>query len=95
MQLVSGKNDIQSRKRGIIVSELVTKYINNIKSMRNSTAQHYKSILGDFANFAYKTYGYNIDNLIQRFLSDHDLRTLIESMIPIVSKFRLNVLLES
>ncbi|MPZ05722.1 MAG: tyrosine-type recombinase/integrase [Nitrososphaeraceae archaeon] len=50
-------------------SQLAIKYINNVKSMSNSTAQEYKNRLHDFAKFVYKTYQCNIDNLIHKILN--------------------------
>ncbi|MGH9984372.1 MAG: tyrosine-type recombinase/integrase [Nitrososphaeraceae archaeon] len=51
-------------------SQLEIKYINNVKSMSNSTAQQYKYRLDDFANFVYKTYECNLDSLIHKILNN-------------------------
>jgi hypothetical protein len=69
LQLAKRINDNTDRKRGTISSQLVTKYLNNIKSMSNSTAQEYKNRFDDFARFVYKTYECNIDNLIHEILN--------------------------
>ena len=69
LQLAKRINDNTDRKRGTISSQLVTKYLNNVKSMSNSTAQEYKNRFDDFARFVYKTYECNIDNLIHKILN--------------------------
>jgi integrase len=49
-------------------SELLTKYLDNIKSMSSSSARQYKSELSNFANFVYKTYNSNIDTFIDKII---------------------------
>ena len=49
-------------------SELLTKYIDNIKSMSSSSARQYKSELNNFVNFVYKTYDSNIDSFVDKIL---------------------------
>ena len=73
LQLVKHTDNIAYRNRSIESSQAVIKYINNIKSMSNSTAQEYKNRLDDFAKFVDKTYECNIDKLIEKILS-YDIR---------------------
>lgn len=69
MQLVKRKNDISNQKTSELNSQLAAKYVNNVKSMSNSTAQVYKNQLDDFAKFVHKTYKCNIDNLVYKILN--------------------------
>jgi len=69
LQLVKHTDNIAYRNRSIESSQAVIKYINNVKSMSNSTAQEYKNRLDDFAKFVHKTYECNIDRLIHKIFS--------------------------
>lgn len=62
-------------------SQIVIKYINNVKSMSNSTAQEYKNRLDDFAKFVLKTYECDIDKLIHKVLS-YDIQNKETNLNP-------------
>lgn len=62
-------------------SQIVIKYINNVKSMSNSTAQEYKNRLDDFAKFVHKTYECDIDKLIHKVLS-YDIQNKETNLNP-------------
>jgi site-specific recombinase XerD len=66
---VKRTNDITNEKTSVLSSQLATKYVNNVKSMSNSTAQVYKNHLDHFAKFVHKTYKCNIDNLVHKILN--------------------------
>lgn len=70
MQLAKNTDLVRTQKvaQENSYSELLTKYIDNVKSMSSSTAVQYKSELNNFANFVYKTYGFNIDSLLNKIL---------------------------
>jgi len=70
LQLAKNADFVRTQKtaQDSTYSELLTKYIGNIKSMSSSTAVQYKCELNNFANFVYKTYGYNIDSLVDKIL---------------------------
>lgn len=72
LQLIKHTDKSQTQKiaKGQPSNELVTKYINNVRSMNNSTAIQYESRLGDFADFIYKTYGYNVDDLVDKIVNN-------------------------
>lgn len=70
MQSINVTKDSPDRRRGMMGSQLEIKYINNVKSMSNSTAQQYKYTLDDFANFVNKTYECNLDSLIHKILNN-------------------------
>ena len=81
MQLIKRANDTDNRKKSTISSQVVVKYINNIKSMSDSTAQEYKNRLDDFDKFVYKTYECTIDDLINTLLN-HDDRNKETNLNP-------------
>lgn len=70
MQLAKNTDFVRTKKiaKDNSYSELLTKYVGNIKSMSTSTAVQYKCELNNFANFVYRTYGYNIDGLVNKIL---------------------------
>lgn len=57
---------------------LVSKYIDNVRSMNSSTARLYRSRLNNFSDFIYKTYGMKIDRIIDEILDG----SKNEKMIP-------------
>lgn len=65
----------------MLSSQLATKYVNNVKSMSNSTAQVYKNHLDDFAKFVHKTYKCNIDNLVHKILN-YDNQNKVTKLNP-------------
>jgi hypothetical protein len=81
LQLIKRANDTDNRKKSTISSQVVIKYINNIKSMNDSTAQEYKNRLDDFDKFVYKTYECTIDDLINTLLN-HDDRNKETNLNP-------------
>lgn len=81
MQLVKRTNDSAYRKKSTMRSQIVIKYINNVKSMSNSTAQEYKNRLDDFAKFVLKTYECDIDKLIHKVLS-YDIQNKETNLNP-------------
>jgi integrase len=81
LQLIKRANDTDNRKRSTISSQVVVKYINNVKSMNDSTAQEYKNRLDDFNKFVYKTYECTIDDLINTLLN-HDDRNKETNLNP-------------
>lgn len=66
-QLSSSENeDTKNPLKVISRNRLVTKYIDNVKSMNASTAVQYRCELNSFAKFVYNTYGCDVDSLINR-----------------------------
>jgi integrase len=66
-QLSSSENvDTKNPLKVISRNRLVTKYIDNVKSMNASTAVQYRCELNSFAKFVYNTYGCDVDSLIDR-----------------------------
>jgi len=71
-----------------VYSNLLNKYIDNVKSMSSSTATQYKCALNNFANFVYMTYGFNIDILVDKILysSNHN-KTATFDPYDVLSKY--------
>jgi integrase len=65
MQVSSSKNfDTKKLPNVLSGNGLLTKYIDNVKSMSASTALQYRSELNSFAKFVYNAYGCDVDSLI-------------------------------
>jgi hypothetical protein len=65
MQLSSSNNfDTKKLSKVLSSNRLLTKYIDNVKSMSASTALQYRSELNSFAKFVYKAYDCDLDSLI-------------------------------
>jgi integrase len=76
-----------------LYSELLTKYIDNVKSMSNPTAVQYRSALNSFSNFVYKTYGINIDSLVIKILhgGNHNKKTTLDPY-DVLSKYTASLI---
>ena len=76
MQLSNHEN-VNSKKlqsvEALPLTGLLTRYLDNVKSMNTLTAVQYKSELNSFTKFVYDTYGCDVDTLIGMIIK-YDMR---------------------
>lgn len=89
MQLIrsTDKYHTQNVSKDTPSSRLLIKYINNIKSMNESTAKQYTSRLEDFANFVHKTYECDIDTLIDKLPKDSNGKKTKIDLYDVLSEY--------
>src|SRR5262245_19127317 len=71
---LSNHENVNSKKlqsvEALTSSGLLTRYLDNIKSMNTLTAVQYKSELNSFVKFVYDTYDCNVDTLISMIIKN-------------------------
>ena len=74
---LSNHEKVDSKKlqsaEALLPTGLLTKYLDNVKSMNTLTAVQYKSELNSFVKFVYETYGCDVDSLIDMIIKN-DMR---------------------
>ena len=81
------KKQLQSAELPSPCIALVTKYIDNVKSMNSSSARLYRSRLNNFSDFVYTTYGKRVDWIIDELLNGGKNEKMIPSPYDMLSAY--------
>lgn len=64
------KVDTKKLYKAVPSAGLLTKYLDNVKSMNASTAVQYRSELNSFVKFVYDIYGCDVDSLFDKIIDN-------------------------
>ena len=87
LEIDSYKRQHQSTELASSHITLVTKYIDNVKSMNSSSARLYRSRLNNFSDFVYNTYGKRVDRIIDEMLNGGKNEKMIPSPYDMLSAY--------